>query len=220
MDETRQRLLDAAGRAFAKSGFDSATVREICQQADANVAAVNYYFGDKKRLYIEAVREAYCARSDSTPTPSFDPALPPADRLRDFIKIFLTRLLDGGHADWHLGLVLRELAQPTEACTEIVRDYIRPMAEVLGEIVAEILPPGSKDKNSNLICFSIVGQCLFHYVHRPIIRELIGADDHQRHSIDLLADHIANFSLSALGHPPIDKTPWKQLHPFHREPTA
>ena len=39
--ETRQRLLDAAARLFAEHGFEKVTVRDICKEAGANVAAVN-----------------------------------------------------------------------------------------------------------------------------------------------------------------------------------
>ncbi len=46
--ETRQRLIEAVGEVFAERGFRAATVRDICQRAQANVAAVNYYFGDKE----------------------------------------------------------------------------------------------------------------------------------------------------------------------------
>src|SRR5438552_12326711 len=57
-DVTQTRLLEVAGQVFAEKGFDGATVREICQRADANIAAVNYYFRDKEKLYIEAVKSA------------------------------------------------------------------------------------------------------------------------------------------------------------------
>src|SRR6185436_11294059 len=45
--DTRQRLIDAAARLFADQGFENVTVREICKASQANVAAVNYHFGDK-----------------------------------------------------------------------------------------------------------------------------------------------------------------------------
>ncbi|MGA9754367.1 MAG: TetR family transcriptional regulator, partial [Desulfobaccales bacterium] len=51
-NETRQRLLEAAGEVFAKKGFRNTTIREICRRARANLAAVNYHFGDKERLYL------------------------------------------------------------------------------------------------------------------------------------------------------------------------
>ena len=47
---TRARLLAAAGRLFADRGFKKVTVREICRAARANVAAINYHFGDKLGL--------------------------------------------------------------------------------------------------------------------------------------------------------------------------
>ena len=57
MDDTRERLLEAASRVFAEKGYEKATVREICTAAKvSNLAAVNYYFGDKERLYIESVK--------------------------------------------------------------------------------------------------------------------------------------------------------------------
>jgi AcrR family transcriptional regulator len=197
-DDTRSRLLDAAGRVFAEKGFDQATVRDICQAAEANIAAVHYHFGDKVRLYIEAVREAHCARVEDVPIPDWPPAMPPQDRLHDFIRMFLTRLLGTGRPDWHLGIMLRELAHPTEACAEIVRDYIRPMADVLKEILNDFLPDQMPLPDRHLIGFSIVGQCLFYYVHKPIIRELVGDAEYESYRIEQIAQHIARFTLAAL----------------------
>ena len=54
--EARERLLKAGLKFFASKGFDGATVREICDEANSNIAAINYYFGDKKGFY-SAVKE-------------------------------------------------------------------------------------------------------------------------------------------------------------------
>ena len=50
-EETRHRLLSAAGEIFSEKGYQKSTIREICAKAQANVAAVNYDFGGKKALY-------------------------------------------------------------------------------------------------------------------------------------------------------------------------
>ena len=50
--ETKQKLLDVACNVFAERGFREAKITEICRRAGANVAAVNYYFGDKESLYV------------------------------------------------------------------------------------------------------------------------------------------------------------------------
>ena len=122
------------------------------------------------------------------------------DRLRAYIHTMLSRMLYADRPAWHLGLMLRELASPTAACVEVVDDYIRPMAEELERILADLLPEGTSRSESYLTGFSIVGQCLFYYVHRPISEQLIGVEEYRQLSIDRLATHIANFSLAALGY--------------------
>lgn len=54
-DTTRGRILAAASDVFCTKGFDSTTIRDICTEADANVAAVNYHFGDKRNLYYQVL---------------------------------------------------------------------------------------------------------------------------------------------------------------------
>ena len=51
--ETRERVLRSAAQLFADRGFKKVTVREICRAARANVAAVNYHFGDKGGLFFK-----------------------------------------------------------------------------------------------------------------------------------------------------------------------
>ncbi len=62
-DTTKDRLLEAAGEEFAEKGFEMARVRTICERAGANIAAVNYHFGDKEQLYVQAVLERIVAAS-------------------------------------------------------------------------------------------------------------------------------------------------------------
>ncbi|MBI2826757.1 MAG: CerR family C-terminal domain-containing protein [Planctomycetia bacterium] len=199
-DDTRNRVLQAAGKIFAESGYELGTVREICEQAGANIAAVNYYFGDKKSLYLAACVEAQCVREGAVPMPEWPPGTPPAQRLRDFIHTFLRRLLEEERPAWHRQLMLREMATPTEACSQVVEDYIRPMALVLRGIVEELLPAGTSEVDAFLIGFSVVAQCLFYHINQPIASRLMGTDEYGRLTIDKLTEHITRFSLAALGY--------------------
>ena len=56
---TKERLLKAASEIFAEKGFRDATVAEICEAAEANIAAVNYHFGNKETLYDEVWLRAF-----------------------------------------------------------------------------------------------------------------------------------------------------------------
>jgi AcrR family transcriptional regulator len=196
-EETRQRLLDAAGEAFADKGFKAATVRDICRKVQVNLAAVNYHFGDKEQMYVEAVKLAHCAREFIPP--DWPPGTLPAVKLRHFVRQMLTNLLDPNRPDWHGRLMMREMADPTAACAAVVEAYIRPVATRLMEIVGEILPPGTDPVDVHLACFSIVGQCLYHRVHKPITLQLVGEAEYATYDVGRLAEHIARFSIAALG---------------------
>ncbi|WP_031291420.1 TetR/AcrR family transcriptional regulator [Leptolyngbya sp. Heron Island J] len=52
---TKQRILDAAERAFGTYGFSQTTLRSIVKDAGVNLALVNYHFGSKEELYQAVV---------------------------------------------------------------------------------------------------------------------------------------------------------------------
>ena len=60
--------------------------------------------------------------------------------LRDFIRFQLLKFLDPSRPPWLARLVMRELTQPSEACAELVREYIEPKSKILLGILHEILP--------------------------------------------------------------------------------
>jgi AcrR family transcriptional regulator len=195
-DPTRQRLLEAAEAIFAEAGFEAASVRDICKRAGANVAAVNYHFGDKKRLYIEAVKYAHRLCHDGVPFPEWEPGTPPEKRLREFIRVMVQRMFQDPHPA-SLQLLMREMAQPTEACAEWVREYIRPIADRLLGILVDLLPEHTPEQRF-LFGFSIVGQCLHYKQNRPVVRLLMGEERFARLDAEALARHISDFSLAGI----------------------
>lgn len=50
--KTKDRILDAAEQLFADHGFPATSLRDITNEADVNLAAVNYHFGSKEALLI------------------------------------------------------------------------------------------------------------------------------------------------------------------------
>src|SRR5580658_7522029 len=78
-DLTRDKLIDAAGTVFAERGYRSATIREICRRAGANVAAVNYTFGDKMGLYTEVLRHSVRAAKTAVMAVAMDASRTPED---------------------------------------------------------------------------------------------------------------------------------------------
>jgi AcrR family transcriptional regulator len=49
--DTTGRILDVSERLFVEHGFEGTSLRMITQQAEVNLAAVNYHFGSKDALF-------------------------------------------------------------------------------------------------------------------------------------------------------------------------
>lgn len=207
-EDARERVLTAAQETFAERGFDAATVRDICRAAGANIAAVNYYFGDKEKLYIEAVKRAHqCAgKMDAAAIPT---DLPPVEKLRQFIRGMVTAM----HVPTStsaMKLMMREMADPGKAAHVVVTEFIQPMAFTLRDILRELLP--HLDEQRLLMTgFSVIGQCLFYRQNRPVAELIFGKEQVSALTADAVADHVVRFTLAALGHAdPLDPAKGKK----------
>lgn len=197
--ETQQRLLEAAGEVFAEQGFRNATVREICQRARANVAAVNYHFGDKEGLYAAVIEYAQTRALEKYPLTRADHGdIPATQRLHLFIQHVIFSLFDEGAPAWRSKLMAREMIEPTTALDAMVAKIIRPTAERLESIVRELLGPAANDERVRLCQLSIIAQCLHHRHAQPVIQRLFPRQKYGPDEVKVLADHITRFSLSAL----------------------
>jgi AcrR family transcriptional regulator len=202
-EDTSQRILQEAGPIFAEKGFRRATVREICRAAGVNLASVNYYFRDKERLYIEAVKLAHQMRTRQVPLPQWPAGTSATTKLREFIETMMARMVGLEEAPWQTRLMLREILQPTTACKELVEDYFRPHFDLLLGILHEMLPAEMPVHRRRQIGFSIIGQCVYYRVARDVVSILVPRDELAGHyTVAKLADHIVEFSLAALGRRP------------------
>jgi AcrR family transcriptional regulator len=194
-EQTRARLLDAARATFSQLGFQGATVREICRRAEANVAAVNYHFGSKDGLLSEALnfdplKDMQLANVDAAECPRI--------RLQLFIHEFMSMLLDEKNASSQCRIMARELADPTPALDQIVREAIAPLHDFLGKLVLELTGEGIGKAALRRCVNSIVGQCIFYSHSYPVLQRLHPTLRYSHSEIKAIAEHIAEFSLLAL----------------------
>ncbi|NQW49199.1 MAG: CerR family C-terminal domain-containing protein [Planctomycetes bacterium] len=198
--EPRERILSAAGQEFALNGFEAATVRDICLAAGVNVAAVNYYFGDKRRLYIESVKHAHEQRVRQVPLPEWAAGTPAACKLHDFIDNLLQRMLGFGRPPWQVRLMMREVLHPTDACRELVEDYIRPHFALLVAILEELTDGRQSQADLRRVGLSIIGQCFLYQAAGDVVGMLVPPAELESHlALGPLADHVTAYALAALG---------------------
>lgn len=172
-EDTRLRLLGAAGEVFAELGFRSATIRDICQRAGANIAAVNYHFGGKEELYREVLAYAFVQGAEKYPLAT-DAAETLEKQLEMFVWISMERMLDEGKPAWHGKLMVREITDPTGEMDRIADRFMKPHFAGLKALVSALVHVASggaavPEQRVTLLCLSAMGQVVFYKMGREAI---------------------------------------------------
>jgi AcrR family transcriptional regulator len=85
-EETRRRILNAALKLFQKRGFETATMRDVAEEAGVATGAAYYYFPSKDAIVME-----FYQRASAEMQPEIEAALENAagleDRLRELIRV-------------------------------------------------------------------------------------------------------------------------------------
>jgi AcrR family transcriptional regulator len=197
-DLTRDKLIEAAGRVFAELGYQSATIRQICRRAGANVAAVNYTFGDKLGLYTEVLRHSVRAAKTEMLSAALNPDLSPEETIRSVIRARLLSLCREARPDWQLRLVRHELSQPTPAMARVVDEGMRPIYDRMRKAVGKITGMSPDHETTKLSVNSIIGQVIFYTFSQPVLARLQPELKLTPSKLEHIAEHIADFSLTFL----------------------
>ena len=219
------RLLRAARKLFAEKGLAATSIRELSQEAGVNVAAVNYHFGDKERLYLETLRFCYrtcgvlnergnqilqCAINEGTQKAALD-------GIRNYIRELMHALFFTEDARLQAKLMFREMSDPTPALEVIVKEFIAPKRELLCQLIAQANPALRHDKNLTLYAASIIGQILYYRTSLPVFLRLAETEEMTPELLDRVASHIADFTLAALTNPKLQSNNHSQLKEHENE---
>ncbi len=196
---TRGKLLVAACEIFAEKGFRDATIAEICKQAGANIAAVNYHFGSKEVLYREAWREVFAKSLQAHPPEGGVPeTAPPEERLRGEVNALLLRMAD--RSNRLFSFLYREFANPTGLLEEVIREQLQPLQQRTKRLVHELLGPWADEQEVRFCEMTIISQCMNPMVVRGGLGQQNGGKDDPRRidDVEAYARHVVAFSLAGL----------------------
>ncbi len=212
--DTRDRLLDAAETLFASGGFDTVTIRDIASAAEVNVAAVNYHFQGKDRLYKEVLRRVITAKGDRH-VAAMESVMGAGDvdlaaTLGAFFRTHFEDVLKSESGGNFLKLFVREIHHGSSDVAELIMEALQPMWDSLGRAVIASTP-GADPALAPWIVGSLHGQ-LIHFTMRwcsihgggchdgtDAMRLLFPplADDVDEY-IDLAVEHITRFSVAGI----------------------
>jgi AcrR family transcriptional regulator len=132
--QVREReMLAVARRAFARHGFDEASMDDIAEAAGISKPMLYNYFGSKGGLFYACVREEAGKLFDVVRSAAAAPDLPPNERLwRGFHAFFAW--IDDNRDGWRVVYLEATRSAAVEAGGSWARAR---MAEILGGLLAE-----------------------------------------------------------------------------------
>ena len=195
--DTREKILDAACQLFAEKGCRSTTVAAICEAAEANIAAVNYYFGSKESLYQEAWRHAHHQlEAQFPPDGGVSADRPAAERLSGRVRAALQRAMLGDAIEFRI--MRNEMANPTGLLHQVIDDAIRPIREATQAILRELLGPGATDTDVELCEICVVAPWMHVMHHKQAEKHQGLAPVFHEEILEDMVEHFTSFALAGI----------------------
>ncbi len=211
---SRERMLEAAGKLFAKQGFDTVSIRAVAKAAEVNLSAIGYHFGDKEGLYRGVLRRLI---EDSEPVMG-----PVAERLTSgvaaaagdramlaallagFLRHLLGSVLVDERMRWQMQLMLREFHEPSAAFPMLLEERIHPLHNAVAGLVGAATDRAAEAPETRLLTAAIIGQCMALGAARTVVCARLGWDGYTPERVDFIIRTLTPAVLAMLGLPQIE----------------
>jgi TetR/AcrR family transcriptional regulator, regulator of cefoperazone and chloramphenicol sensitivity len=201
--DTRQRLIDAACHLFAEKGFSNVSIRQICEEARANVAAVNYYFRDKEGLCRELLDHLIevAWKPEHRKLRDAMEGKNPEEKLFLYVRKFIGNLLgepEDESSELFSRLLSRAEAEQTPAFEVVIEKGWKPHFRLLCEIVGQLAGRPEYDPAVTACAMSAMGQCLIYEGAKKHAKQLAPGIHFTPEIIEGIARHVTQFSLAGI----------------------
>lgn len=199
-EASRERILHAAIRLFAQQGFKNTSTRDIAKAAKVNVAALNYYFGDKAGLYRATFPSCSPQLNPAPGHPQHDiqgfsrPGIPLAQALHEFLTEFLKPLALGDLFLWGMRLMYREIVEPTGMWQEELEKNIKPMHAAMQRLLCREFDRLRPDADIERLSHAIFGMAVHVIIGYDVIMAVSPHLLRDEAAVQQMADRIAVFA--------------------------
>ena len=158
-DATKERILLAAAGLFAEHGFHATTHQMMCSQADVNIAAINYHFGNKESLYLKVWEHLICLGMQNY-REFIDDNDSPEEQLRSFIKWRVGAVMAKGLKSCLSQIMRREMNKPSPVHEELQKRFMNEKRSWFFSLIRDIVGHDLDAKTITMAAFCI---------HSPLI---------------------------------------------------
>lgn len=199
--ETQRRLLDAAEELFAQKGLDGTSIRDITTKAECNLAAVNYFYGNKQELYEELfrqrLREMRDSRLKAIKNVMRGKTEPTLEKLLHAYSVdFLRPFSNPRRSQQFMQLFFREMAEQRLPKKMFLDEMAAPVMAAMEDALVALCPDLNKH-DAQMSALSITGQ-LVHIMQVRVLFEEAQGLSITSIDIDEAIDHIVKFSAAGI----------------------
>ena len=192
-EATRARLLESAGELFAEQGYAETTGTAIAARADADLASINYHFGNRNGLYRAVLIEAhrhFVQLETLDEIAAMD--IPATAKLRELMSMILANF--GGAQHWSARVLMRELVSPSSNFDVLRREELPPKLNVVLTILSDITGIPREDPVLFFCFLSTAAPC----AALVLAGAAQLAEDRPHLPPEALLDHLHRFALAGL----------------------
>jgi len=193
IENTRERLLEAATQVFAEAGYKGASTREICRLAGANSAAIHYHFGDKAALYREVFAQPFVEVMAASAGMD-DANLTVQQALERYYRSFFAPLTGGPKLERLLRLHAREQGEPSGVLGDLECQTVRPHHEALIAILCRGLGLRAPDLEVHRLAFCLAGMALVWIEAKDIVEAFSPGLMQGRDPIGVMAERLTRYA--------------------------
>ena len=142
---TKDRILNAAERLFARDGIDAASLRHITTEAGVNLAAVNYHFQSKEALVwaviarrVKPINDRRLALLDACEAAAQDGYLPVDQVLNAFLRPVVE--ISRSQAKEFTPIMGRLYSERSDFVAKVYKDHVEPIASRFIRALQRALP--------------------------------------------------------------------------------
>lgn len=197
-EDVQNRLLDAAEKLFCEKGFDRTSVRELTTEAGCNLAAINYYFGSKEKLYTEMFRRQFEMMIQGN-LDIIDQIMnapdPTVEKLsRAIVAPAIYRVIQNEANSKVLRMLVREVLNQQIDPDYVIKDIKERLFDHLGRALKQLVPglPDNKGQLTLVVC-SFDGVILHPFLFMDMYMEMLPGL-----TAEQLIEHMVKFLVSAI----------------------
>lgn len=197
--QSRAAILKAAVREFSHEGVAGARIDAIARSARVNKALLYYYFKDKEALYSAVLDQVFGGLTAAV-HPAFALNVPPREKILAYVRAHFDYV--AGHPLYPRivqGEMMRAGREATSQIDRIVKQYFRPLASQLAQVITEGMAAGDfRSVDPIQVVPSMISVIVFYFINAPAMRSMTGTDPLQPKQVAARRAAVLDFISAAL----------------------